>query len=305
MSMILLWAAASAASVCPAQGTMLDAMAAAVEARYASAQDAVSIAAQIRHWRSTGRYAAACADSHIFLERLNRDLDAYDGHFHVERVGAADGEDWLLAWRREAKSVNAGMREVAVLDGNVGYLRISSFYPWDVAREKYLAAWSLLADVEGLIIDLRQNGGGDSVTAGHVVQSALGGAVPAVQSIDRRGRAVAEELPRAGLPAIPATVSIIILVDRRSASASEFVAYSLQQERRAQIVGSRSAGAASMMGDPLPLEGGFQVIIPEARPLNRVSGRNWEGSGVVPDVPGGDDPVYVARNLLEKARGSR
>lgn len=297
MSTISILMAAMAASACPTQASMLDDLASTVEQRYAVAEDAKAIAAQIRQWGSAGRYAAECGDQASFLERLNRDLDAYDGHFHVECAGAADGEDWLLAWRREAGSVNAGVREVAVLEGNVGYLRISSFYPWDIARPKYVAAWSLLSDAAGLIIDLRHNGGGDAVTSGQVVRAALGSEIQAVQSIDRRGKVTADPLPRAELPPLP-DIPIVVIVDRRSASASEFVAYSLQQARRAKVVGARSAGAASMMGEPVPLEGGFQVIVPEARPVNSVSGRSWEGTGVVPDVRGGDDPLFVGRRLV-------
>ena len=52
---------------------------------------------------------------------------------------------------------------------------------------------------------------------------------------------------------------------------------------------------------PVPLPGGYQVIVPEARPLSLVSGTNWEGSGVVPDVRGGDDSLFVARSLIAAA----
>lgn len=292
-------AAAALAAACPLQAEILSVLADQVEARYLTKEDGAAIASQLRTWKNVGRYSGDCTKPEIFLQRLNRDLDAYDGHFHVERAGGGDGgEDWLLAWRREARSVNAGLREVAVLEGNIGYLRISSFYPWDVARSKYQAAWSLLADSAGWIIDLRQNGGGDAEAAEQVVRSALGNGIRVVQSIERRGQRADDHLADADLPVLPATTPIVILVDRRSASASEFVAYTLQQAKRAKIVGTRSAGAASMMGEPVPLPGGFQAIIPEARPMNAVSGANWEPNGVAPDVRGGDDPLFVARTLL-------
>lgn len=301
---ILFWAAAAAAAICPQQAITLEELADAIEARYADRRDSAAIAAQVREWRIDGRYLADCSNSNAFLERLNRDLDAYDGHFHVERTGAKDGEDWLLAWRGEAKTANAGLREVAVLEGNVGYLRISSFYPWDIARAKYAAAWSLLSDVDGLIVDLRQNGGGDAVTAGQLVRAALGGQVESVQSIDRRGTMTKDLLPAGELPALPASLPLVILVDRRSASASEFVAYSLQQANRAKVIGSRSAGAASLMGEPVKLGEGYQVIVPEARPSNVVSGRSWEGTGVIPDARGGDDPLFAARQLIAEVSKS-
>ena len=105
------------------------------------------------------RSAAGCADPVAFSARLNQDLDRFDGHFHFERVDAAAGQDdWLMAWRADARGDGAGVREVRVLEGNVGYLRLSTFYPLDLARPKLAAAFTLLADTDGLVLDLRQNG---------------------------------------------------------------------------------------------------------------------------------------------------
>jgi hypothetical protein len=43
---------------------------------------------------------------------------------------------------------------------------------------------------------------------------------------------------------------------------------------------------------------GYQVIVPEARPINNISGRSWEGSGVIPDVRAGDDPMFAVRQMM-------
>ena len=305
MAILPLIAGAAAIATCPQQSAMLVGLADAIEARYAKVEEAREIAEQVRHWRNTGRYSGACESGDVFLERLNRDLDAYDGHFHVEPAGGQQGDGWLLEWRKGAESANSGLREVAVLEGNVGYIRVSSFYPWDVARPKYQAAWTLISDTAALIIDLRQNGGGDAEPAEQVARSLLGGDVTSVQEIDRRNVREPDPLPAGEIPPYGKEKPVVLLVDRRAASASEFLAYSLQQAGRAKVVGSRSAGAASMMGEPIELPGGYQVIIPEALPLNLVSGANWEGKGVVPDRAGGDDSVFVARTLIGRMLPNR
>lgn len=204
----------------------------------------------------------------------------------------------MTAWRAESRTVNAGVREVRLLEGNVGYLRLSSFYPWDLAKPKLAAAFALLGEADGLIVDLRQNGGGDDKTAGQIVAALMGPGVEAVQDFERRGQRRPDPLPRLELPHVPADRRVAILIDRRSGSASEFVAYSLQAAGRAKVVGSRSGGASHILGEPMPVTGGYALSVPEARPINRITGGNWEGVGTRPDIPGGDDPLFVARQWL-------
>lgn len=292
---------AVAAAGCPVQDAVLADAADAIESTYVVREDAVRIAADVRAWAAQQRYHAWCAEPETFLQRLNRDLGAHDGHFHVEHVGAGDGgePDWLTAWRSGATAANAGVREVRVLEGNLGYLRLSGFYPWDLAGPKLAAAFALVADTEGLILDLRQNGGGDAGTADQMVRAFTDDAVRAVQRIERRDGTREDTLPPRELPAY--SRPLVVLVDRRSGSAAEFVAYSLQSLGRARVVGARSGGVAHMLGEARPLAHGYRIAVPEARPLNLGTGTNWEGHGVEPDVPGGDDPLFHARRLLMDA----
>lgn len=298
--------AAGTATRCEWQDQLLGKLAASVEMEYVDEARAGEFAAQIRVWRESSRYSGDCAEIGISLQKLNRDLDMLDGHFHVEPSAPADQQDdWLLAWRKSGPAVNFGIRDVAVLDGNVGYLRLASFYPWDQARPQLGSALDLLRHSDALILDLRQNGGGDDRTASHLVSAFLAPSVESVQEVVSRTGVQEEKLPapadRLTFPSGP----LVILIDRRSASAAEFVAYSLQKEGRATVIGSRSAGAANLMGEPVALGGGFQAIIPNATPQNRVSGGNWESVGVQPDIPGGDDPVFAARMHIARIAADR
>jgi carboxyl-terminal processing protease len=290
---------------CPAHQEALIAAADAVEQTYVTADEGREIAAELRRWAANGRHPQACDDAAGFMAQLNRELDVFDGHFFFERP--ADGpeaaaEDWLTAWRAEAPKVNAGLREVRVLEGNIGYIRISSWYPWEIAGPKFHAALALTAEVDGLIIDVRGNGGGDAVTPAHLLGALAGPEVVAVQAIARRNGEELEPLPEPELPRIDPDLPVAVLIDRRSASASEYLAYSLQALGRATLVGSRSGGVASMIGEPTPLPHGFAIAIPDARPVNLTTGGSWEGSGAKPDLPGGDDPLHVARRHLESLR---
>lgn len=283
---------------CPTQTEVLYATAEAVEENYVDIDEGRRIAAAIFQWADSGRYAESCNDTAEFADLLNKDLDAYDGHFHFEApTSKSSSEDWLMAWRADAASSNAGIREVRVLEGNVGYMRISTFYPWDLVEQKLTSAFKLLQGSRAMILDLRQNGGGDASTAEHLVRAVLEDEVEVVQKIRKRTSVEATPLPKRELPAY--TKPMVVLVDRRTGSAAEFVAYSLQSLGRAKIVGSRTGGAASLIDEPITLPTGFRISIPVATPVNVVSGSSWERRGVVPDFPGGDDPLFVARLQLQ------
>lgn len=309
MFSLLAFAAATAAQAparpsksCPGQNTTLRQAADANERTYLDEGQGRQIADQVRTWAKTGRYADDCGDDTKFADRFNMDLDSYDGHFHFEPVSdKAAGEDWLMAWRAGGPASNMGIREVRMFEGSIGYLRLASFYPWDMTREKMKAAWSLLDGAQGIIIDLRQNGGGDDATAEQILRSILP-ETASVQRIVRRGGAEADQLPQAELPPIATDVPVAILIDRRSASASEYIAYSAQAAKRAVIVGNRSAGGASLVGDPVPIGSQYQISIPYARPENLVTKANWEKHGVRPDIAGGDDPIFIARTELARRR---
>lgn len=294
---VVLAATFAAAVSCPAQSEALAAAADIVRERYHDVRQAALVADALD---AKSRELTACGPEPEFVGSINRLLDVHDGHFLFERP-SADGasDDWLAAWRADSVTVNAGVREVRLLEGNIGYLRLTSFYPWDLAGPKLRAAWSLLAEADGLILDLRGNGGGEEVATAKIARALLPAEITSVQAIETRAGRTADPLPDTDLPDTFREAPVAILIDRRSGSASEYIAYSLQALGRARVIGTRSGGVANLVGDSRPLPHGYAISIPEARPVNLTTGSNWEGSGVRPDIAGGDDPLHVARRELE------
>jgi C-terminal processing protease CtpA/Prc len=76
---------------------------------------------------------------------------------------------------------------------------------------------------------------------------------------------------------------VYVLTSGRSASAAEHFALAFKHTKRGTLIGATTAGANHFGGDQ-DLGGGFTAFIPVGRAYDPVSGKDWEGVGVVPDI---------------------
>jgi len=76
---------------------------------------------------------------------------------------------------------------------------------------------------------------------------------------------------------------IFVLTSRRSGSAAEHFALALKRSGRATLIGEPTAGAGHY-GGVRALGHGFAAFIPVGRTFDTATGRDWEGSGVAPNV---------------------
>ena len=138
----------------------------------------------------------------------------------------------------EVETVRYGM-----IGERIGYLRIVQFTL--LTPERVAEALHEFDDVDGLIVDLRSNPGG---LLGSVVQVAdyfLSGGV----IVSTHARVDADnDVHRAGPDAtiVDASVPVVILIDRGSASASEILAAALGESGRGFLLGEQSYGKASV-----------------------------------------------------------
>jgi C-terminal processing protease CtpA/Prc len=86
-------------------------------------------------------------------------------------------------------------------------------------------------------------------------------------------------VPGRRMPGVP----LYILTSRRTFSAAEGFAYSLQALKRATVVGETTGGGAHPSVD-MPIGSGLVAFVPVARSMNPVTGTDWEGTGVAPDL---------------------
>jgi len=167
-----------------------------------------------------------------------------------------------------------------MLDDSVGYLRIYEFLPGvgNGVRDAILALRR--NGMRALVLDLRGNRGGLVDELRDVSAAMLPQSSPILQMTKRNGDTV--KLETMDPPILPASIPVVALVDEGSASAAELLAAALQEQSRAVIAGTKTAGAVEVsINLDLPEGAGMQITV--AR-LRSGMGERLEGHGVIPDA---------------------
>jgi C-terminal processing protease CtpA/Prc len=90
---------------------------------------------------------------------------------------------------------------------------------------------------------------------------------------------------------------VYVLTSKHTFSGAEEFTYDLKTQKRATIVGETTGGGAHPMAGHT-VENYFMVFVPWGRPINPVTKKDWEGTGVEPDVKvPADDALATAEKL--------
>jgi hypothetical protein len=179
------------------------------------------------------------------------------------------------------------------------------------------------ASAKAVIVDCRYNGGGGVVQMNAILPYLF--AKPAVlvqmemvESIAKaRGNPFAEDAfmrPASGAApgivrtehyVVPKTdetrlfgVKVFYLTSGRTASAAEHLALAFKHTGRATLIGETTAGA-NHFGGFEPIGGGLAVFLPVGRTIDPATGKDWEGTGIVPDVA--VPPMLALQEALKRA----
>ncbi|WP_194898848.1 S41 family peptidase [Catenulispora pinisilvae] len=222
-----------------------------------------------------------CADKHLRLAWSDEPRD-------LEEQG--DDEAIFAAMTRAA---NYGVRRVERLEGNVGYLDLTLVADASAGARVIAAAMELIANTEALIIDLRANRGG----APNGVQLWCSYLFPDDETHLNDFYSRVEDATRQYWTLAHVDGSryldrpVYVLISGKTFSAGEEFAYNLKTQKRATLVGETTRGGAHD-NEFYPLTAHVTVSIPNARAINPVTGTNWEGVGVEPDVAVSADEAF-------------
>ncbi|MFS8477982.1 MAG: S41 family peptidase [Micromonosporaceae bacterium] len=148
------------------------------------------------------------------------------------------------------------------------------------------AAMRLLAHADALIIDLRRTFGGDPDMVALVCGYLFDEPTHLISMHHRDGGRVRQSWspPYVPGPRFGGRKPVYVLTSAQTFSGGEELAYDLQHLGRATVVGERTRGGAHPRVG-VRLHPHLELTIPVARPVHPVSGGNWEGRGVEPDIP--------------------
>lgn len=238
-------------------------------------------------------------------DRLTEDAVAVSKDLHVwveaQNPMAQASTDPVNRDVSELRRDNYDFREVRVLPGNIGYIKFDMIHDDEEAQEITAAALAEVAPCEALILDLRDNIGGEWGTAELILGYVLPGGTVLSHSYDRDGRLIGETSVPQMIPGEPFDddVLVYVLTSGRTGSAAEALAYTLKHMGRATIVGEVTRGAAHP-SEEVVVNDYFRLSIPFRRSENVITGTDWEGIGVIPQIEvAADEALEVA---IQKAR---
>ncbi|MDB4872239.1 MAG: hypothetical protein JWL97_3243 [Gemmatimonadales bacterium] len=267
----------------------------------------------------------------MFAMRLNEDLAeiAHDKHLNVDYsarplppeqlrppgapelprpAGApqpARSPEDVAREREFVDRINCGFVRAEQLPGNVGYLKFNGFVGVDLCGPTASAAMTFLAATSALIIDLRENGGGNPAMVAYVSSYLFDKRTHLNDLWTRRTGKTEEFWTRDTVPGrrFGGEKPIYVLTSARTFSGAEEFTYNLKNLKRATIIGETTGGGAHPVNGHR-IDEHFSIGVPFARAINPVTHTNWEGVGVKPDisVPAGDALATAQRLLREKAR---
>lgn len=289
---------------------VVQALAQVLRERFAFRARGRDAAAQIEALEQQGAFRKARTAAELLaLIEQNVTPIVDDGHFRARYFGpemvagfseAPPSAEDIAAFHEEVRLRGGELPEVRWLPGNVGYLRIRMFLDAAPSAEQLALAMGMLEHTGALIIDVRGAPGGEPAGVANVIGHLVSARTPTV-----RVQGSDESAPERTFYAetrTPAYIDkpVFVLVDGDTGSGAEEFAYDLQAMKRATLVGETTAGAATP-GGYRPLAHGFVAFIPMQIVANTITGTNWEGVGVVPDVaaPAAEALTHAHRLALQ------
>ncbi len=278
---------------------VIDSITIILDGNYIFPEVASKMNALLRNKYKQGSYKKIL-DPNEFAQVLTDDLQSIskDRHLRVRfdpqgiaqrRNASLSSEDSIAFAKRRLtrrRAINYGFKEVRILDGNIGYLNLTGFSNVDEeAGATAQSAMNFLSNADALIIDLRENGGGNPSMI-QLITSYLYDTHP-IHLNNFYSRPEDSHSQTWTLPYVPGKrrpdIDVYVLTSSNTFSAAEEFSYNLRNLERATLIGEVTGGGAHPGGTQTATDR-FTVWVPTGRAINPITKTNWEGVGVKPHI---------------------
>jgi Peptidase family S41/N-terminal domain of Peptidase_S41 in eukaryotic IRBP len=277
----------------PARSRVIDGAIAMLNEFYVYPDIAKKMEAALRDEQKKGVYDAF-ANGESFAAALTDHLQAvsHDKHLRVnfspmvlpKAPPGPPTPEMEAQMRAQMERTNCAFEKVEHLQPNIGYVKFNAFADPAICGPTVTAAMNFVANVDAIIFDLRDNGGGDPRMVTFIASYLFNQPTHLNDLYNRKEDSTTQYWT---LPYVPgkrlAGKPAFVLTSSRTFSGGEEFTYNLKNLKRATIIGETTGGGAHPVAGH-PIDDHFLIGVPFARAINPISKTNWEGTGVEPDV---------------------
>jgi C-terminal processing protease CtpA/Prc len=228
-----------------------------------------------------------------------------DLHFNVlyrpgkEEEKAVNEKELLKKYDAINKQWNYGFDKVMRLDGNIGYIEYTGFPEGNKSAQQILAAtMNFVSNTNALIIDLRNNRGGDGKMVRLFLSYFFNERIKLSEIYTRYNNKTEEKYTYKKVNGKKyLDKPVYLLVNNNTISAAEALAYNLQQNKMAKVIGDKTYGAANPV-KVFFIGKKYQLFIPISVEKNAVTKTNWEHTGINVDEKVNSEKALIKAQII-------
>lgn len=197
------------------------------------------------------------------------------------------------------KQWNYGFDKVMRLDGNIGYIEYTGFPEGNKSAEQILVAtMNFVSNTNALIIDLRNNRGGDGKMVRLFLSYFFNERIKLSEIYTRYNNKTEEKYTFKKVNGKKyLDKPVYLLVNNNTISAAEALAYNLQQNKIAKVIGDKTYGAANPV-KVFFIGKKYQLFIPISVEKNEVTKTNWEHTGINVDEKVNSEKALIKAQII-------
>lgn len=235
----------------------------------------------------TQKLRTTIKDEHFFVKYLE--------NYTLEKMMSEKEKEKL---NNEHNSLeNFGFETVQRLPGNIGYINYKGFASPEASEKTLAATMNFVANTNSLIIDLRENGGGENgmflLFCSYFFDQKMNLYITYFRH-DQKTVLNSTQSQVSGQKYLHK--KIYVLTGKKTFSAGEGLAYFLQQYKLAEVIGEKTGGAANPV-DHFIIQNQYLLLVPTGKITSSITQKNWEHIGVIPDQEVKSEDALKAAHL--------